>query len=45
MRNFAAAIYQLPTTIALALKYNTPVLTGDIDLSYVAEHLGVEVIW
>ncbi|RLE93369.1 MAG: PIN domain nuclease [Thermoprotei archaeon] len=33
------------TTIALALKYNAPVLTGDIDLSYVAERLGVEVIW
>ena len=33
------------TSITLALKYGVPVITGDIDLSYVAKSLGIEVLW
>jgi len=33
------------TTIALAKQEGTPIVTGDIDLSYVAKKLGVEIIW
>ncbi len=33
------------TTIALALEYKVPVITGDVDLTFVAKNMGVEVIW
>ena len=33
------------TTIALALRLDVPVITGDADLTYVARALGVKVIW
>ena len=33
------------TTIALAKQVEIPIVTGDIDLSYVAKKLGVEIIW
>lgn len=33
------------TTIALARKLRAPILTGDTDLSYVAQRLGVNVLW
>jgi len=33
------------TSITLALKYGVPIITGDIDLSYVAKNLGVKVLW
>jgi len=33
------------TTIVLALDLKAPIVTGDIDLSYVAKRLGVRVIW
>ena len=32
-------------TIVLASDLKTPIVTGDIDLSYVARKLGAEVIW
>ncbi len=32
-------------TLALALKLKAPIITGDSDLSYVAEKIGVKVIW
>ena len=33
------------TTLALALKLDAPIITGDADLSYAALLFGVEVIW
>jgi len=33
------------TIIRLALKLNAPIVTGDKDLSYVAERKGVKIIW
>ena len=33
------------TIIACALRLGVPVLSGDKDLTYVATHFGVEVIW
>ena len=33
------------TTIALALSYGVPIVTGDRDLSYVARKMGVDIIW
>ncbi len=33
------------TTIAIALRKNLPIVTGDKDLSFVARKMGVEVIW
>ena len=33
------------TSIVLAQMLNTPIITGDIDLSYVAQKIGVKVIW
>ena len=33
------------TTIAIAKVENMPIVTGDIDLSYVAKNLGVSIIW
>jgi len=33
------------TTIVLATKLKTPIVTGDVNLSYVARSLGVKVIW
>ena len=33
------------TTIVLAERYKAPIVTGDIDLSYVAQKLGLKVIW
>ncbi len=33
------------TTIALAMRYKVPIVTGDKDLTYVAERMGVKVIW
>lgn len=33
------------TTIAIAKVENIPIVTGDIDLSYVAKNLGVSIIW
>ncbi len=32
-------------TIALAEKTKLPIITGDMDLSFVAERLGLKVIW
>jgi hypothetical protein len=32
-------------TVAIALERDLPVLSGDKDLAYVAEKLGVEVLW
>jgi hypothetical protein len=32
-------------TVAIALERDLPVLSGDIDLAYVAGKLGVEVLW
>ncbi len=32
-------------TIALAIKYKVPIVTGDNDLTYVAEKMGIKVIW
>ncbi len=33
------------TTIALARRLNAPIVTGDRDLAYVAEKIGVKIIW
>ncbi len=33
------------TVLAIAYKRNLPILTGDKDLAYVAEKIGLEVIW
>ena len=33
------------TTVTLATRLRTPIVTGDIDLSYVARSLEVKVIW
>jgi len=33
------------TSIALALMYEVPIITGDIDLSYVARKLGIAILW
>jgi len=33
------------TTIALAKRLNTPIVTGDKDLTYVAREMGVKVLW
>lgn len=33
------------TTIALALKHNASIITGDEDLKYVASHLGIGILW
>ncbi len=33
------------TTIAVARKHAIPIVTGDKDLMYVAQKLGVEVVW
>jgi len=33
------------TTIALARRLRVPIVTGDSDLVYVAERMGIEVIW
>ncbi len=33
------------TTIAVARVENSPIVTGDADLSYVARNLGIDVIW
>ena len=33
------------TVIALALRKQAPIITGDRDLAYIAERKGVEVIW
>ena len=33
------------TTIVLAKKEEVPIVTGDTDLSYVAENLGASIIW
>ena len=33
------------TVIALALREKLPILTGDKDLRYVAEKIGVKTIW
>ncbi len=33
------------TTIALALSYRVPIVTGDRDLSYVARKMGVDIVW
>ena len=33
------------TSIALALMYEVPIMTGDADLSYVARKLGVAILW
>ena len=32
-------------TIAIALEEGIPIVSGDKDLSYVAERLGVKVVW
>ena len=33
------------TTIALAARLKVPIITGDVDLTYVARKTGVEVVW
>ena len=33
------------TTIAIAIREDVPIITGDTDLSYVARKLGVTIIW
>lgn len=33
------------TTIAMAIKYKIPIITGDKDIKYIAEKLGIKTIW
>jgi len=33
------------TTIALAIRLKAPIVTGDVDLTYVARRMGVKVVW
>ena len=33
------------TTIALAHRLKAPIITGDKDLAYVAQSMGIEVVW
>ena len=33
------------TIIAVALRLKTPIVSGDLDLTYVARNMGIEIIW